>query len=134
MVTRVIRGNVAVIVVLAIGVGMALGMAVGWRFPVQRFTASFDGLHPDFKADYTVMVGNAYALNGDWPTAEARLAVLMVEPDLATYMADLTERYIAEGRNVEDIRSLVGLSLTLDSVTPAMEPYLLPQMPDSQGG
>jgi hypothetical protein len=86
-------------------------------------TTDFDRLHPDFKADYAVMVGNAYLLDGDWPAAEARLAALGEAP-LQSYVGDLTETYIAQGRNLSDIRSLVALSVALGYDSPAMEPYL----------
>lgn len=118
------------ILLLALGVGIALGLTLGWLLPIRRFTASIDRLHPDYKADYTVMVGNAYVLDGDWPTARARLEALE-ESDPASYVGRLTEAYIAGGRNLNDIRGLVALSVTLGYTSPVMEPYLPAGVPGS---
>ena len=69
-----------------------------------------------------------YALSGDWPVAEARLAALD-EANLSTYIGQLAEQYIAEGRNLSDVRSLVGLSTELDYTSSIMEPYLPAPLP-----
>jgi hypothetical protein len=60
---------------LLIGLGLgALGGAVtGWLVPAQEVSANLSKLHPDYKAEYAVMVGAAYAVNGDWDLAQARL-------------------------------------------------------------
>jgi hypothetical protein len=116
------------ILLLALGVGIALGLAIGWLAPVQRFTTGFDLLHPDYKADYVVMVGNAFLMDGDWPTAEARLEAIG-EPDLASYVGELAESAIADGRNLNDIRGLVALSAQLGYTSPVMQPHLPAQAP-----
>jgi hypothetical protein len=120
------RGSPTTFIPLLAGIG--LGLLVGWLAPVQRFTTGFDRLHPDYKADYVVMVGSAYLLDGDWPTAEARL-IALGEENLPTYVGELTERYITEGRSVNDIRGLVSLSAALGYTSPAMEPYLPARVP-----
>lgn len=116
------------IILLILGVGLALGLSIGWLLPIRHFTTDFAGLHPDYQADYVLMVGNAYLLDGDWPVAEARLADLN-EPDLINYVGELTDRYIAAGRNLSDVRSLVSLSVQLGYISPEMEPYLAAQLP-----
>ena len=116
------------ILLLALGVGVAFGLSIGWLLPIQRPTTEVDRLHPDYKADYAIVVGNAYALDGDWPVAEARLAALG-ERDLAAYIGGLAEQSIAEGRNLNDVRSLVGLSVALGYTSPVMDPYLPAQLP-----
>ncbi len=115
------------LLVLVIGLGLgALGGAVlGWLVPVQEVSAGFEELHPDYKADYTVMVGASYAVNRDWDLAQARLGRLAVA-DPAAYVALLAERYIAEGRNPNDIRNLVRLAAHHGYTTPPMQPYLSP--------
>jgi hypothetical protein len=111
------------IIGLALG---ALGGAVfGWFAPVQDVSASIDRLHPDYKADYTVMVAASYAVDGDWDLAQARLGRL-AEADPAGYVVVLTEQYIAEGRNPEDIRHLARLAARFGYTTPPMLPYLPP--------
>ncbi|MBN1429372.1 MAG: hypothetical protein JXB07_13445 [Anaerolineae bacterium] len=112
---------------LLIGLGFgALGGAIfGWYVPIQSTSTKIDQLHPDYKADYTVMVGAAYAVDGDWDMAQVRLGRL-AEPDLAGYVVLLTEQYIAEGRNPDDIRNLARLALRYGYTTPPMLPYLPP--------
>lgn len=133
MSTRSSRRGPLPALLLSLGVGVALGLAVGWLAPVQRVTTDFDRLHPDFKADYAVMVGHAYLLDGDWPVAEARLAALGESP-IETYVGQLTESYIAQGRNLNDIRGLVALSVALGYTSPTIEPYLPVQVPGGQAG
>jgi hypothetical protein len=111
--------------VLIIGLGLgALGGAIyGWVYPLHPVSASIDKLHPDYKADYTVMVGAAYALDGDWDHAQMRLGRL-AEPDPARYIVVLAESYIADGRSPDDIRSLVRMAARFGYTTPPMQPYL----------
>jgi hypothetical protein len=112
---------------LLIGLGLgALGGAItGWLVPAQEVSANLSKLHPDYKAEYTVMVGAAYAVDGDWDLAQARLGRL-AEPDPAGYIVLLAERYIASGRNPDDIRLLVRLASRYGYVTSPMAPYLPP--------
>ena len=116
-----------VLLTLLIGLGLgALGGAIaGWLAPIQDVSAGFDELREDYKADYVVMVGAAYAYNGDWDLAQARLGRL-AEPDPAAYVVRLAEEYIDNGRNPDDIRHLVRLAARLGYTTPAMQPYLPP--------
>jgi hypothetical protein len=108
---------------LGLGLGSVAGVVIGWLIPVSPVEVGFDRLHPDFQADYAVMVGAAYAQDGDWDLAEARLGALNL-PDPAAYVAEQAEIYIAEGRNPDDIRSLVLLAARFGYVTPVMQPYL----------
>jgi hypothetical protein len=108
---------------IGLGLGVLAGTLIGWFVPIQDVSVGLDKLHPDYKADYVVMVGAAYAVNGDWDLAQARLGRL-AEPDPAAYVALLAERYIAEGRNPDDIRNLVRLAAHFGYITPPMQPYL----------
>ncbi len=112
---------------LLIGLGIgALGGAIsGWYIQSQSASAGLERLHPDYKADYAVMVGAAYAVNHDWDLAQARLGRL-AEPDPAAYIVLLAEQYIAEGRNPDDIRNLVRLAARFGYTTPPMQLYLSP--------
>lgn len=116
-------------ILLTLFIGLALGAlggaVFGWLQPIQAVSADFSRLHPGYKADYTVMVGQAYARDGDWDMAQARLGRL-AEPDPAAYVVVLAERYIAEGRSPADIRVLVGLAARFGYTTPPMLPYLSP--------
>jgi hypothetical protein len=108
-----------------VGLGALIGAIAGWLLPIQDVSAGFDKLNPTYKADYTVMVGAAYANNGDWDLAQVRLGRL-VEADPAAYVVVLAEQYIAEGRNPNDIRNLVKLAARLGYTTPPMQLYIPP--------
>jgi hypothetical protein len=112
---------------LLIGLGLgALGGALfGWYIPIQSTSADLGHLHPEYKADYAVMVGAAYAVNGDWDLAQARLGRL-AEPDAPGYIVLLTEQYINEGRSPDHIRNLARLAVRFGYTTPPMWPYLPP--------
>ncbi len=109
--------------VVGLGAGALLGAALGWLLPLRAPVGEIPALHPDYRADYAVMVGAAYAEDGDWDRAQARLGRL-AEADPAAYVARLAEQYIVEGRPPEDIRYLVALAVRFGYTTPAMQPYL----------
>lgn len=111
--------------VIGIGLGSLAGALFGWLVPIQDFDGQISDLHPEYKAEFAIMVGAAYVENGDWDLAQARLGQL-AEPDPAGYIVLLAERYIAEGRNPEDIRVLVRLASQFGYTTPPMQPYLPP--------
>lgn len=121
-------GRVLLSLLIGLGIGVLGGAILGWMLPIQDVSAGLDQLHPDYKADYAVMVGAAYAVDSDWDLAQARLGRL-AEPDPAAYIVVLAERYIAEGRNPDDIRNLVRLAARLGYTTPPMLPYLPPSEP-----
>jgi hypothetical protein len=110
---------------IGVGSGVLGGVLFGWYIPIQPTSTGLDRLHPDYKADYAVMVGAAYAINGDWDLAQARLGRL-AEPDPPDYIVRLTERYIREGRSPDDIRSLARLATRFGYTTSPMLPYLPP--------
>lgn len=121
----------AVLVFLVgLGLGALGGMAFGWLLPILDVSAGVDKLHPAYKAEYVLMVGAAYAVDGDWDQAEERLGAL-AEPDPAAFIVLLAEQYIAEGRNPDDIRNLVRLAGRLGYTTPAMQLYISPETPES---
>jgi hypothetical protein len=115
--------------IIGLGIGALGGAVYGWVYPLHPVSVSIDKLHPDYKADYAVMVGAAYALDGDWDLAQARLGKL-AEPDPARYIVVLAETYIGNGRSPDDIRNLVRLAARFGYSTPPMQPYLpLPSEP-----
>lgn len=65
-----------VFVVLALLTGIALGLAYGWVVdPVDYFDLTPDTLRADYKADYVLMVAEAYQSEQDAGLAARRLAV-----------------------------------------------------------
>ncbi|HET6823661.1 MAG TPA: hypothetical protein VFH34_13520 [Anaerolineales bacterium] len=65
-----------VIIVLALLVGIGIGIAYGWYVdPVDYFDATPDALRADFKADYVLMTAEAYQAEQDPGLAARRLAI-----------------------------------------------------------
>jgi hypothetical protein len=116
--------------IVGLGIGALGGTIYGWVSPLNEVTAGIDKLHPAYKEEYVVMVGAAYAQDGDWDLAQARLGKLG-EPDIARYIVVLTEIYIDDSRNVDDIRNLVRLAARFGYTTTPMQPYLQMEQPES---
>ena len=65
-----------VFIVLALLVGIGLGLAYGWLIdPVDYFDLTPDTLRADYKADYVLMIAEAYHADQDPGLAARRLAV-----------------------------------------------------------
>jgi hypothetical protein len=122
--------KILIIALLAgVVVGLLFGGLVGWViWPVQYTDTDFVDLRPEHKDDYVIMVGAAYALDGDLEKAEARLAKLEVD-DVGQVVADLANRYISIGASLVDIRSLVQLADALGSSDSAMLNHIATSTP-----
>jgi hypothetical protein len=110
---------------LAIGLatGILAGLILGYVvFPVEYIDSPMSNLAQRYKDDYTVMVAKGFADERDVEGALQRLAVLGVE-NVPEYVQSVTERYITNSRDVEEIRYLVILSEGFGRLTPIMEPY-----------
>jgi hypothetical protein len=61
--------------------GLAVGLAYAWlAAPVQYIDTTPDTLHPDYKADYVLMVAEAFRTEQDTDLAARRLAFLSSDP------------------------------------------------------
>jgi hypothetical protein len=128
---RTQRGSGALLIALFVGVaiGLALSLTLTWViWPVQYYDTDPVDLRPEHKEDYIVLVGSAYAIDGDLARAEARLAKLE-EKDIGSVMAGLVERYLREGWGVEETRSLAKLADALGVSTSAMLVYIATPTP-----
>ena len=66
---------------IAIAVGAAGGMFYGWVLnPVEYVDTSPDSLRIDYKADYVLMVAEAYRVENNLGLAARRLALLGTDP------------------------------------------------------
>lgn len=98
---------------LALLVGLGLGLAYSWLVaPRERRTAVVADLRADYRAEYVVMVGQGYAVDGDWALAEARLAALGVD-DVGEVVLALLEDSLRQGAEAEVVRDLAGLAEAL---------------------
>ncbi len=62
---------------IAIGIGIAVGLTYGWVInPVEYVDTTPNSLREDYKADYVLMVAEAYAAEKDPALAARRLALL----------------------------------------------------------
>ncbi len=125
------RGSGVLLIALFVGVaiGLALGLTLTWVvWPVQYYDTGPVDLRPEHKEDYIVLVGATYAVDGDLARAEARLAKIE-EKDIGLVVAGLVERYLREGRDVEETRSLAKLADALGVSTSAMLVYIATPTP-----
>jgi hypothetical protein len=103
--------------------GLGLGLYLGWvQFPVQYIDSTATDLNPRYRDEYTVMIAGGYMADRDLTGAVQRLRVIGIENG-PVHVQEVTERYITNSRNVDDIRPLVALSEGLGRLTPIMEPY-----------
>ena len=122
-------------VLLSLMAGLALGLIgglyIGWvQFPVEFVNSPASSLAERYKDDYIVMVAAGYLKDGDLGGAVERLRPLGVA-NIPAYVQEVTERYISNSRDANDISILVGLAEGLGRLTPIMEPYRQIQPPES---
>ncbi len=122
-------------VLLSLMAGLALGLIgglyIGWvQFPVEFVNSPASSLAERYKDDYIVMVAAGYLKDGDLGGAVERLRSLGVA-NIPAYVQEVTERYISNSRDANDISILVGLAEGLGRLTPIMEPYRQIQPPES---
>ncbi|MBN1135284.1 MAG: hypothetical protein JXM73_01790 [Anaerolineae bacterium] len=122
----------AVLILVGLTAGIGLGLTLGWVvWPVSYTNTTLANLSTANKEDYIVLTAAAYTADRDLEKAEGRLAWLEA-PNAPQWVAELADRFIAEGRNETDIRSLVELAHALGVDTEQMAPYLGATAPKPQ--
>ena len=112
---------VALVAVLA---GAGLGLWYGWVVnPVEYQDTDVAHLYAVYRDEFVLMVGQAYALDGDLDTARARLALLSW-PDPANTVADMAEAAIEQGSSRLDVQALARLAAALGVQRDTLRPYL----------
>lgn len=100
----------ALFIGLALVVGLAAGLLYTWVVdPVEYYDAAPDTLYDEDKLVYLALIGDLYVYEGDLAATEARLAELGVEND-GQVLADLMERYLDSGGQLEAVRNLARLA------------------------
>ncbi len=100
--------------------GMAAGLLYGWVIsPVQYVDTAPASLRADYKAEYALMVAEAYAREGDLDRARATLSTLGL-PAPADYVAGLVETVDRDSTR----QPLARLARDLGSNSQSLEPYL----------
>lgn len=103
--------------------GVGIGLFLGWvQFPVEYVNSPATSLALQHKDEYTVMIAQGYMLDGDSLGAVQRLRLIGVD-NAPLYVQEITERFITNSRDIQDIYALVGLAEGLGRLTPLMEPY-----------
>ncbi len=109
--------------VIALLIGAAVGLYLGWvQFPVQYLNSPAASLADRYKDEYTVMVATGYLKDGDLGGAVERLRMLG-QANIPAYVQSVTERYISNSQDANDISYLVALAEGLGRLTPIMQPY-----------
>lgn len=108
---------------IGLAVGVLIGLYVGWvQFPVQFVDSPASSLAERYKNEYMVMVASGFMKDGDLGGAVERLRILGVA-NIPAYVQEVTERYISNSQDANDISVLVALSESLGRLTPIMLPY-----------
>ncbi len=116
---------IRILISLAVGlaIGLILALYIGWvQWPARYVDSPLSYLDRKHMDDYTVMIAYGYVADGDLQGAVDRLRKLNV-PNVPNYTQAVTERYISQGRSVEDVRHLVALAEAMGRLTPLMEAY-----------
>ena len=118
-------------------VGAGIGLYIGWvQYPVEYRNSEMCQLAEDYQEEYTLMVARGYQLDGNVNKAIERLRPLRAAgnpncqqsqtttiDNIPDWVQTLTELYISEGANQEQIRDLVALSEAFNRLTPVMESF-----------
>ncbi len=108
--------------------GLVLALIYTWLIaPVQFYDTAPDRLRPDLKEGYILLICEAFAADGDWPTARRRLDGLG-NPDIARTILEMAERAIEEGQAVSTIRHLAAVAAELGAEDPALA-FFMPTRP-----
>ncbi len=124
-----IRFLLSLLIGLAVGIGV--GLYLGWvQSPVEYLDSPASSLDERYKEEYTVMIAASFRVDGDRNAALERL-VMLGEENIPLYVQEVTERYISNSRNINDIRNLVALSVGLGRSTPIMNDYRPVTIPEA---
>lgn len=106
---------------LGLIIGVGFGLLYGWVIqPVEYVDTTPDSLRADYRADYVLMVAEAYAGDGDVALAQVRLAALGPQPP-AELVVEAIEYGIDHNFSRADLETLNRLALTLRSLAPTPE-------------
>lgn len=110
----------ASLLLLGLILGLAGALYYAWVIaPVVYVDASPARLSDENKAEYIFLVSQSYAIDGDWPQAQRRLAGLD-DPAAAQTVTTLLEMYVREQRSSDAIANLAVLARQLGSEAPVI--------------
>ena len=108
--------------VIALGIGIGLGLLYGWVInPVQFVDTTPASMRADYRADYVLMIAEAFHTDQNLDLAIHRLAVLGSNPP-AAIAAEALRTGQSIGYSANDISLLQELTLALQAYQPAPAP------------
>lgn len=110
-------------IVIGILLGAGAGLFFGWVVaPVEFVDSPMSDLATRYQDEYLLMIAAGYQVDGNVNAAIDRLRHLGHD-NIPAYIQEVTERYISNSRNVDDIRLLVALAEGVGRLTPPMESF-----------
>ncbi len=111
------------LVVIALVIGTALGLAYAWLIEPVTFSESSPAqVMKSYREAWLIMAAEAYAQDGDWGRTQARVNALR-DANLSQTLITLFERYQANGPN-PTARALARMADRLNVRSSAMQVYL----------
>lgn len=112
-------------------IGMSMSLFYTWVLDPPVLTlAPPSSLNPHDKEIYMVLVAVAYTADGDLARAERRLAALE-DASVGDTLVALAERYIAEERDVREVRAVARLADALGHTSAALRAFIPTPTPTS---
>jgi len=109
---------------IALAIGIALGLVYGWVIaPVEFIDTTPDTLRADYRADYVLMIAEAYHVNKDAGLAAHRLAIIGSQTP-----ADMVRQALQTGRGAgyatNDLILLEELLTVMQNYQPVSVPVI----------
>jgi hypothetical protein len=117
------KRNVLIRALLALAIGLGVGLAVGWvLWPVEYTNTTPEYLRQDFMNDYVMMVAATYSIDHDLVQAAHRLdSITPGEPERPA--VELALSMIQTNGERADIERLARLARDLGAVDETLAPY-----------
>jgi len=107
--------RIILLLMVGIVIGLTLGLVYTWVIdPAMSVEVSPDSLHADYKADYVLMIAQAYTNDSNLELAKTRLAALKIA-DLKQFLTDLTDKKMKQGSSPADLQALLTLAQALNT-------------------
>jgi hypothetical protein len=120
------------LLLLGLVLGLAGSLYYAWIIdPIIFVNASPARLTAIEQEEYIIMVSQSYAVDGNWPLAQQRLAALD-DPHLPDTVGQLLERFVREGRPPDLLRDVAQVAQQLGSGSRAVGLFAPTPLPGAQ--
>lgn len=123
--------------IIALGLGIGIGVYLGWiQFPAEYRNSHMCQLDMKYQEEYTLMVARGYREDGDVEKSIERLQALQISDisacddgrsykinNIPEWVRYLTEQYISNAADRDDITDLVALYAAYGELPPVMESF-----------